>query len=165
MKYEFYLKTTQKISKNTNLCRAIVGFNKTVTVLIYMFYPCLLGFLLYSQSQLFWKVFIVPAVSFVILSAVRYLLNFARPYEIIEGLQPLYNKKTVGKSFPSRHTFSGFIIGTVTLFVNVYVGALILILSGLLAICRVLSGVHFIRDVVVGALIGIVFGTLGMLLL
>ena len=165
MKQEFYLNTTQKISKNENLCSAIVGFSKAVTVLIYAFYPCLLGFLLLTKSELLLKIFFVPAVSFAILSVVRYFLNLPRPYEKIEGLVPLYNKKTVGKSFPSRHTFSGFIIGTVTLFVNVYVGVFVLILSALLAVCRVLSGVHFIRDVVVGALVGVGFGAFGMLLL
>lgn len=164
MRAEFYLNITEKLSKNQNLYRAVIGFNKAVTVLIYVFYPVFLGYLLITKNALLLKSILVPAISFLILSVVRYYINAPRPYEKIEGLKPLYNKKTLGKSFPSRHTFSGFIIGTVALFFNVYIGAVVLLLSGLLAICRVLCGVHFMRDVVCGALVGVVFGVVGMML-
>ena len=136
---------------------------KAITYFIYVFYPAFLAVLFFTKSPLLLKSILVPFVSFVILSVARHYINAPRPYEKIEGLAPLYNKKTVGKSFPSRHTFSGFIIGTVATFFSVPIGVAVLIISTLLAVSRVLCGVHFVRDVIVGAAVGIGFGLIGML--
>ena len=91
---------------------------------------------------------------FVLVSVFRYFFNAPRPYEIYD-FTPIYNKKTVGKSFPSRHVFSAFIISLMILHFNVIAGVVFLALSVILAFVRVLAGVHFIKDVVAGALISI----------
>ncbi len=163
MKPEFYLNITTKLSKKPKLSNAIVRITKAITYFIYAFYPAFLAVLFFTRSPLLLKSILVPFVSFVILSVARHYINAPRPYEKIEGLAPLYNKKTVGKSFPSRHTFSGFIIGTVVTFFSVPIGVAVLIISTLLAVSRVLCGVHFVRDTIVGALFGIASGLIGML--
>ena len=164
MKPEFYLNITTKLSKKPKLSNAIVRITKAITYFIYAFYPAFLAVLFFTKSPLLLKSILVPFVSFVVLSVARHYINAPRPYEKIEGLVPLYNKKTVGKSFPSRHTFSGFVIGTVALFFNLHIGAEVLVLSLVLAVCRILCGVHYLRDTIVGALFGIASGLIGMLL-
>ena len=62
--------------------------------------------------------------------------------------------------------FSIFLIGTTFYFCCPIpeIGILILILGVLLACLRVVSGVHFIKDVIAGALLGILMAELGFYL-
>lgn len=69
-----------------------------------------------------------------------------------------------GKSFPSRHTFSAFAIAASWFVASVPVAVVLLVAAGVLAVCRVLGGVHFPRDVVAGALIGSATGALAAFL-
>lgn len=107
---------------------------------------------------------IITGAPFVILSVVRRLINAPRPYEIFE----FYEKKPrckAGRSFPSRHVFSVFVIAAVILPSSLFLGITLLLLGTALALFRVLLGIHFIRDVAAGALIGIISGALGLLTL
>ena len=54
----------------------------------------------------------IPGISFVAVSIFRKCYNAKRPYEIYD-FKPLIPKDTIGKSFPSRHVFSIFVIGTI----------------------------------------------------
>lgn len=105
----------------------------------------------------------VTAIPFVIVTVLRSKIPSKRPYEIFSFYEKKPKNKT-GKSFPSRHVFSIFIIGVMLLWENVAVGLVILGLGIVLAVARVLLGIHFVRDVVAGALIGAVCGAIGVLL-
>ena len=59
---------------------------------------------------------------------------------------------------PSRHTASAFIIAMSFLYISTPLGIAYLIISVLIMISRVLSGVHFISDVLVGMLISLLYG-------
>lgn len=107
---------------------------------------------------------IITGVPFITLSVMRVLINAPRPYEMLE----FYEKKPKGKSgrsFPSRHVFSVFVIAAVIMPANVFLGITLALLGAALALFRVLLGIHFIRDVVAGALIGIISGVVGLLAL
>lgn len=108
----------------------------------------------------------VPAVSFVAVSLLRRIINAPRPYEVFDA-QPVIAKDTLGKSFPSRHTFSIFLIGMTfcTCCPLSWSGPAILILGCALATIRVLAGVHFPRDVIAGAVAGILCGYVGFCIL
>ena len=137
---------------------------KAITIGVYALYPIFLAFLLIKRNPEIYRAVIVPAVGFMLLSLVRYLLNFPRPYEKYD-ITPLYKKSTKGKSYPSRHTFCIFIIA-VTLFHSYpAIGIAVAVLGLILATSRVLCGVHFIRDVTVGALSGIILGAIGFYLI
>ncbi len=113
------------------------------------------------------KAVAVSAVPFVLLSFFRRILSAPRPYEVYDfaalGLKPPRGK--AGASFPSRHVFSAFLIGTLFLRTAPVLGAVVLLMGVALMACRVLSGVHFIRDCIAGALIGALSGIVGLLIL
>ncbi len=99
----------------------------------------------------------VPAVSFLLVSAFRKWFNAKRPYEIY-GFVPLIPKDTKGKSFPSRHVFSIFVIGSTMVWFYPVTGVLVCLGGCILAAVRVVTGVHFPKDVMAGAVIGILSG-------
>ena len=108
------------------------------------------------------KVCVICGAPFVIVSLARRFINLPRPYEIYTFYEVVPKKKS-GSSFPSRHAFSIFIIATVMLFAYPALGTVLLILGLLLCVCRVLTGIHFVRDVVTGALLGVIGGIVGVL--
>ena len=137
---------------------------KVFTYLSYVVYPVLLIWLFVSRDPDAWKAVAVPAAGFVILSAFRYLKNAPRPYEVFETA-PLVVKNTKGKSFPSRHVFSAFIIAYTAGVYYLPLGCALGLCASLLAVTRVLAGVHFTKDVIAGAASGILLGLIGFLLL
>lgn len=172
MKKEAYQNMTAFLRNHPAQARAVMAANKAIAYAIYVAYPCLLCWLLLHNGInavfagqvdiLLLKAFFVPAVSFVLVSLFRKAFNKPRPYEVF-GVPPVIPKETKGKSFPSRHTFSIFVIGMAFLAACPlpWLGWLILGLGVCLACVRVLAGVHFPRDVVAGALTGIACGWIG----
>lgn len=172
MKKETYQTITGFLRSRPALAKAVIGTNKAITYAIYVAYPCLLAWLalhngiealtLGNIDPQFWKALLVPAISFVAVSLFRKAFNAPRPYEMF-GIPPVLAKDTVGKSFPSRHTFSIFVIGMTFLATcpAPWAGWLVLALGVCLATVRVLAGVHFPRDVVAGAVVGIACGLIG----
>lgn len=105
------------------------------------------------------RLVLIPGSGFVLLSLVRQHLNAPRPYEQWP-IDPLIAREKTGDSFPSRHVFSATVIAVAALWINWYWGLVLLALAALLAVIRVIGGVHYPRDVVVGALCGLVVGSL-----
>ena len=106
----------------------------------------------------------VLGIPFVIVSLLRKYIGAPRPYEIYD----FYEKKpkdSEKNSFPSRHAFSIFASGTLTVFIYPVFGAVLLVLGVAMCVCRVILGYHFVRDVLTGGLIGIVSSLIGMIFL
>lgn len=110
----------------------------------------------------FWvvRVLAVPAVGFVAVSIFRKWICASRPYEVY-AFTPLLDKDTRGNSFPSRHVFSNMIIAMAVLSVWMPAGIFLVVCGILLAALRVITGVHFPRDVIAGAVIAVVIGIAG----
>lgn len=105
---------------------------------------------------------LVPGISFVLVTVIRRAIDAPRPYTVF-NTPPVIPKDTRGNSFPSRHAFSIFIIGMTfcACCPLVWAGPVVLTLGCVLAVLRVVGGVHFPRDVVAGAALGIALGWLG----
>ncbi len=99
----------------------------------------------------------IPASGFVILSFLRKKINAPRPYEVWE-IVPLLDRDSPGQSMPSRHVFSATIISMACLHASLSVGVILLVLSAFLGLVRVLGGVHYPKDVVVGHICALVWG-------
>jgi len=166
MKKETYIKMTQPFRDNPGLAKGIHIANKLCTLVMYVAYPMLLVYLFfygkYSSYFSFERALLVPGISFVALTVVRKLINRPRPYEKFE-LPPVIKKDTKGNSFPSRHVFSATMIAMTFLLMSPWswLGLVFLLVSLLLAVVRVVSGVHFISDVVAGILVAVVCAVLG----
>lgn len=152
-----------RIYRNEPLSEALRILSYTAVIgTVYAFLYNLVVFISVDFMQAI-RLMLVCLVPFVIVSVMRRLIDMKRPYEVYRFFDvPPKNK--CGKSFPSRHVFSAFVIGTSLAFINPFLGCMLCVIGALLAACRVLLGIHFIRDVVAGALIGIVGGVLGMLI-
>lgn len=159
MKKETYIKMTKPFRENPKLAKALHILNKLFTGGMYLAYPLLLVYLFMIKDSMFLKALFVPASSFILLSFFRRKINRKRPYETFE-MPPIIPKKTKGNSFPSRHVFSASIIAMTFLFVSPWswLGVVFLCLSCLLAVVRVVSGVHYISDVLAGLLVAILWG-------
>jgi membrane-associated phospholipid phosphatase len=107
---------------------------------------------------------LATAIPFVIVSVARLLINAPRPYELYDFYEKRPKDKS-GQSFPSRHVFSAFLVATVAYSVSIPLMIVNLVLGVAIAVSRVLLGMHFIRDVACGFLIGIVSGVVGILIL
>ena len=127
-------------------------------------YAVLLIYSYIEEPILALKIVVSASIPYIIVSLVRRLVKAPRPYELYDFYKtPPKNKE--GQSFPSRHVFSAFVIATLSYTVSVWMLAAVSIFGICLAVCRVLLGIHFVRDVVAGALIGIVSGIIGIVII
>lgn len=143
--------------------RALNIVNHGIVVVFYAAYALLLGWACVSDPWKLAPLVGVTAVGFVAVSFFRRRFNAPRPYECC-AIAPLIARDGAGKSFPSRHAFSAFAIAASWFAASAPVAVVLLVAAVVLAICRVLGGVHFPRDVVVGALIGSATGALAAFL-
>lgn len=152
-----YEKLSAPFRKNEMALKGIVYLDKGLAGGIFLAYPLFLIYLLVSGSPKWFPCLVVPAVSFILVSLFRRLYSAKRPYELLD-IKPLIPKDTVGKSFPSRHVFSVFIIGMTFFYVHKILGIFVFLIGVLTAIVRVIGGVHFPGDVAAGAVIGVLCG-------
>lgn len=158
---EWYDHIASKIENKPIFLRLLRTFNRFMTVVMPMIYLTLLA-TTYLQQGLGKQVLIyvfVPASGFVILSFLRKKINSPRPYEVWE-IVPLLDRDSSGQSMPSRHVFSATIISMACLHASLTMGMICLTLSAFLGLVRVLGGVHYPKDVVVGYICGLVWGVI-----
>lgn len=158
---EWYDHIAGNIENKPFLLSLLRTFNRFMTVVMPMIYLTLLA-VTYLQQGLGKQVGIylfIPASGFVILSFLRKKINALRPYEVWE-IVPLLDRDSPGQSMPSRHVFSATIISMACLHASLTMGMICLTLSAFLGLVRVLGGVHYPKDVVVGYICGLVWGVL-----
>ena len=158
---EWYDHIAGKIENKPFLLSLLRTFNRFMTVVMPMIYLTLLA-ITYLQEGLGKQVCVyvfIPASGFVILSFLRKKINAPRPYEEW-NIKPLLDRDSPGQSMPSRHVFSATIISMACFHASLSVGMACLTLSAFLGLVRVLGGVHYPKDVVVGYICGLVWGVI-----
>ena len=105
----------------------------------------------------------VPAAVYVLGTLLRAAINRPRPYEAL-NFTPLFPKDTKGQSMPSRHCFSAAAIVTAAFTVWVPLGVAACLLAAVVAVTRVLTGVHYPSDVLAGLAFGAGAAVIGFLL-
>jgi len=134
--------------------RLLKDANRFCTGFTCAVFAAAVGWLAVCRGTAALRLLLICGVPFAVLSVFRRLLNWPRPYEVY-GLAPLLKKETQGRSFPSRHVFSICVIGVSMLYLTPPLGIVLLVLAAVLAAVRVVSGVHFLRDVAAGAALGV----------
>lgn len=160
MTKEQYIKITKPLRDNPERARQVKNLNHILTGLVFLVYPLYLLMLLIEHNPWLSRAVIVPLDSFLIVSFVRAVINAPRPYEKF-GIPPVLEKDTMGKSFPSRHVFSVFVIAVTIFYEHPSVGIILGIIGILLGVIRVAVGVHEPKDIIAGAVIGILCGVIG----
>ena len=158
---EWYDHIAGNIENKPFLLSLLRTFNRFMTVVMPMIYLTLLA-TTYLQQGLGKQVLIyvfIPASGFVILSFLRKKINAPRPYEEWD-IKPLLDRDSPGQSMPSRHVFSATIISMACLHASLTMGMICLTLSAFLGLVRVLGGVHYPKDVVVGYICALVWGVI-----
>ena len=153
MKKETYQNIMNFFEEHASWKSALVMMNRLCTLFVVISFPLLLLYLLIQRKPELAEVIIIPMNAFIILTVFRSLINRPRPYEKFQTPSAIHKEKT-GNSFPSRHVFSAFMIA-LTVFIYgpwLWVGILLLVVATLIAFIRVISGVHFVSDVLAGFL-------------
>ena len=158
---EWYDKRKSSLLGHPQLLQLMRIFNRMMTVLMPFTYMTLLGtnFVSKGIGKDIYTYILVPAFGFVLLTLLRKWINQPRPYETW-GIVPLLDKDSSGNSMPSRHVFSATIISMACLHANLPVGLVLLVFSAFLGLVRVLGGVHYPKDVLVGYVCGLLWGIL-----
>lgn len=110
--------------------------------------------LFYSFVTMIVPLFFTWLVSYIL----QHLLRRSRPFEVGQG-EPLIKMIWIGYSFPSGHTALAFAIAAVgqIIFPSIY-GIWLFICAALVGLSRVAVGVHYLLDVIAGAIIGALVG-------
>ncbi len=99
--------------------------------------------------------FMAAILAWVIATMLKSLFPSLRPFQQY-GIVPLtITIPSINSSFPSAHAAVAFAIATSIYIHKKKLGIRFLILAFFVALGRILSGVHFTHDVVVGSLIGV----------
>lgn len=158
-----YRSMSEYFSQTKKRSTTVKALHDVLPLVMYIFYPVQLVALAINEgfgSEVFLRFTLIPLCTFILVTVLRAIINAQRPYEKY-GYTPVVYKNTKGKSFPSRHTVSAFIIAMAFMYIQSSLGIIMLVIASAIAVIRVLSGVHFIRDVVSGAMIGVIVGVLG----
>ncbi len=163
--------TAAWFAAHPRLKAGVVAANRWLPLIPFACYPALLIWLglklAAGQTQLLpaaVRAVLVPAAVFLGGTALRRALNFPRPYQQ-PGFVPLVQKERQGCSFPSRHALSAGVIAAVWLYFSPAAGAALTVVALVICGLRVLTGVHFVRDVAAGVTLGFALGLAGMWLL
>lgn len=163
----FYQRLSAPLRRHPRWVTALRIANRAIEIIMYGAYLLMLAGLAWRGLRFgqfgdlapLWRVVLIPGAGFVLLSLVRQRFNTPRPYEQWP-ISPLIAREKTGDSFPSRHVFSATVIAMAALWLDWRWGLPLLMLALLLAVIRVVGGVHYPRDVVVGATCGLMVGGL-----
>lgn len=147
-------------SEKKKKCLAVIG--KVCVYTNVLFFALVLMILALGNE--WWDAAIAAAsaaLGYLAVTVARKLFNYPRPYEFYDFYTVKPREKR-GESFPSRHCYSAFVITTLSLLVSPFVSLGLLVLACLIAVTRVLLGIHFVHDVLCGGAVGVVFGALGI---
>lgn len=157
MNRQNYERTVTFFKNNQAAYRVLFFIYKILPNFLFLAYPALLLYKYFMQEQSLLLLIAVPLGVLIAVSILRYIINEPRPYEVY-GIDSVFHKETKGKSMPSRHTASAFIIAMAVLSLNIPLGITALTVAVLITVSRVLAGAHFIRDVLAGMAISVAAG-------
>lgn len=110
-----------------------------------------LFFLKNKERSLFWRTVLSAFVALAISEILKYIIQSPRPSDITLGLLG----GAEGASFPSSHTSAAMAIACSYWFRSRLLGAVCVFLAALVGFGRVLGGVHYPLDILVGLIVGL----------
>ena len=154
-------KRLKRIWARPTLCRFLIVFGKVCEYLTALLFATqLVLHMVFMQHFRALTVVLAAFLGFVFVTVMRKLIPSKRPYEVLDFTRtPPREKK--GESFPSRHAYSAVVIAILSVALTPW--CIIAFIPLALGVClpRALVGIHYPRDIIVGALFGILFGGFG----
>ena len=161
-----YVRWYDRISSRFRDETAVTTINVLDKALVYLIaavYIFLIAFLFATHDPALVRFVVVPAITFVLVTIIRWKLDWPRPYDLYD-IDPIIVKDTHGKSMPSRHVASAVAIACAITYVHLDWGVLAFTACAIVAFTRIVGGVHFPRDVAAAATIAIAIGLVGFVL-
>lgn len=160
MGLETYRKLYAAVAARPPLICLLRAANAVGVLLMAGIYGALLLALWLKPDPLRISAVVIPLTGLVLVSLLRRVIDAPRPYALL-GVTPPMPHRGDGQSFPSRHLFSCAVITMIVLRSWPLWGVLLLLVTLLMAVIRVVGGVHWLRDVTFGVLLGVLSGALG----
>ena len=157
-RYEKISSWFRQSEKRLTVFKIIYKIQPYVVIMGYAF--CVIYAFVEKDRNVIGRIVLVPAVTFFVCTVFRKFLNRKRPYERMD-IHPLIVKHKKGQSFPSRHTVSAVIIAMSAFYINKIFGIMMFAIALLVGVLRILAGVHYVKDVVAGIVMGVIFGVVG----
>ena len=146
-----YAACVQKIRAMPLFKKVVILLGKWLPLVVILVYIITALFLLITENRKIWMFLAIPALCLVSVTILHNTINHTHPYDAM-GYLPLLSKKSgAGKSFPSRHTASAWVIASACCFLSPLYGGIMFVVALLVGTSRVLAGVHYLSDVLVGA--------------
>ncbi len=141
----FYIKILTWIRSSKQREAYFIYTCKCLPILQAILYSFLIIHCLFmNHAQLFY-VISIPVSIFTITTILRKIINRQRPYQKY-CIRPLFQNK-LGQSMPSRHTASATAIALAGYIVSPIIGYVLGFIAGSIGLSRIVSGVHYISDV------------------
>jgi len=149
----------------------LTDFISRIRFLIIFWTILALGFLIFdteSGKKIFFGILIASILHFIISEGIiKHLFSKiwgkrARPYIAYEKEIFPIGRKHKDSSFPSSHMSTTLAVLTVISFFHIVIWPLALIFVILMAYARMHNGMHYLSDVIVGALLGFLYGEIGI---
>ncbi len=156
--FKFYQHITAPFYRHPWTIPLLRAVNKFVVWTMYVAYIVILVWVGKNNVLKAGPFLLIPGIGFILLSFIRQQIDAPRPYEKFP-INPLILRQKTGDSLPSRHVFSATVIAMCGLMLNLILGVILLVLAVASAITRVIGGVHFPRDVVIGFICGFICGS------
>ena len=162
---DFYKKASDSWRKRAGGAELLTKIDLALRLIVALGYIALLVLLVVTHDSHLVRAIVVPLLCYLFVTIMRAIINAPRPYTSYD-IDPLINKDTPGHSMPSRHMASAIIIAlTVFWSIGPVWGSIALIICLAIAYVRIVGGVHYPRDIVVGAIIAALFALVGFVLI
>lgn len=154
----FIFQLSERIIRQSSLLDSVIIFSGTY--LPYIVFAGIIVWLAFNwnRNTLLYLAGAAVLSRFIIVEIIRVIWERSRPF-VQENIVPLISH-SASASFPSGHASFFFALSFVIYLNNKKAGIVFLILSSIIVIARVLSGIHWFSDIIVGAAIGIISGYL-----
>ena len=167
MKRTEYVKMTKKLKAKPGLLKACIVANKVGPWVYGVLYGLFILLLAPLSPMAAVRALLVPVGSFFLVQLVSNLLVYPKPYEKF-GVEPaIPEDKADGHSIPCKQAYWYTMIAFVFLFMLTFpyrlIGVVLLVGAAVLSAIRVIGGLHFTRDVIIGIVLALIFAYVGFM--
>ena len=150
-----YKDRIENIKSKNKLCKVLYFLYTYLPLVMFISYPTMLIIKAFTgfDFKLLMMV-LIPASVLLVVTIIRKIVNRPRPYEKYDS-PSLFERDGIGESFPSRHTASAFVLAMSGFALNPYIGAVLLLIAATIAFTRIITGVHYVSDVLAGMIISV----------